>query len=306
MKDILRSLNIVERKYRKKKYYIVGEGCLNKEVNMFNRFFLILTAVALVFSGCSSDSSFSLDSSGEIRFDADVGCKVEKVSDVSVVTTLKTDSFVEKITITVKGDTQENEYYTVYSSLVSADEVQMLCEENKMEASQKNATVECDARSIRIVEMVRTPLSFDSLVESVNGLCREFNAEHPQEIETHNERAICVMQEDEQSVKMSVLNQDSIKVDYDFEYWDNLLIMTTIVTFMPNISQSVVDGACDEAKVNAIESSTTGRTRNVTCDGNVIKIVETISMDMSPIPTIAAEMSELCNTIENKGEFPQN
>lgn len=288
---------------------------------MIKKSILFFVAAALAFWGCGSDSSSSpefggqsksslpeADSSGNgqnLNFEDETGCKVEKLSGTSVRTTLITDSAKILITVTVMGATQEIEYYTTYNPIMPDEDVRSLCEENKQEAAQKNATVECDKRSIRIKETTPSLSSLEALVESANDFCKAFNAEHSQKSENGSMSAICIMKGEDNSVLLKALAPDSLQLEINVEYDGNFESWTTIATFMPNVSQSAVENVCDNAKANAVEYSETGLTRNVTCVENVVTVVEKEPKATNTIPEITLQLTEFCNTIEGTGKFPK-
>jgi len=237
-----------------------------------------------------------------------VGCSYEVLSDTSVVELIKELDVTTKVTVTIKGAVQEIEYYSTYASSVAIDVIQSLCEENKEDAAEHgNATVTCGHRTMTIKETVPS-VSLDDLVQSAKNTCEEFNASHA-DIETVPKRAICGMRSTETSIAMSVMVPDSMSLFYEVEYKDNVLSSTSKFVFDLNVSKKVIQGFCDESKVNSIEYSTNGETRRTTCDSN--QVVTITSQDYSknplstnPIEELLPQIESFCDQIETTGKYP--
>lgn len=235
-----------------------------------------------------------------------VGCTYEKLSETSIVETFKELDVVTTVTATIKGATQEIEYYSTYANSVAMDYIQSLCEKNKGEAAveHKNATVECGYRTMTIKEIVPA-MSIDALVQSAKNTCEEFNAKLS-DVEVPVKNANCFMQSDETAISLVIQVPDSINVAYEAKYNDDVLTEKNFVTFEENISKREIEKACDNAKANEIEFSTSGETRKVTCQEYLIKTVETKKSSENPVETLAPEMQEYCDEITRTGKYPPN
>jgi hypothetical protein len=302
---------------------------------MLKKVLLLSSATAFMFLGCGSESTTSprldnqsntnLSQSDSLKNNANdnkdstenlvnaleagkVGCSYEVLSDTSVVELIKELDVTTKVTVTIKGAVQEIEYYSTYASSVAIDVIQSLCEENKEDAAEHgNATVTCGHRTMTIKETVPS-VSLDDLVQSAKNTCEEFNASHA-DIETVPKRAICGMRSTETSIAMSVMVPDSMSLFYEVEYKDNVLSSTSKFVFDLNVSKKVIQGFCDESKVNSIEYSTNGETRRTTCDSN--QVVTITSQDYSknplstnPIEELLPQIESFCDQIETTGKYP--
>ena len=302
---------------------------------MLKKVLLLSSATAFMFLGCGSESTTSprldnqsntnLSQSDSLKNNANdnkdstenlvnaleagkVGCSYEVLSDTSVVELIKELDVTTKVTVTIKGAVQEIEYYSTYASSVAIDVIQSLCEENKEDAAEHgNATVTCGHRTMTIKETVPS-VSLDDLVQSAKNTCEEFNASHA-DIETVPKRAICGMRSTETSIAMSVMVPDSMSLFYEVEYKDNVLSSTSKFVFDLNVSKKVIQGFCDESKVNSIEYSTNGETRRTTCDSN--QVVTITSQDYSknplstnPIEELLPQIESFCAQIETTGKYP--
>lgn len=304
---------------------------------MIKKVFLSVAVAALVFTACDSGNSTSpkyeassnsdvtpsnqspSDSlkNGNVKNDSTgktvnaleagkVGCTYEKLSETSLVETLIDLESVTTVTVTIKDGAQEIEYNSIYANSVAMDFIQSLCDANKKEAAagQKNATVECGYRTMTIKEIVPA-MSMDALVQSAKKTCDEFNAS-VSEVEVPVKGANCFMQSTETTIGLAILVPDSISIAYEGTFVDGVYTGTSTVTFEPNISKRVIENACDNAKVNAIEYSTNGETRKVTCEEYKIKTVETKKYSVNPFETVAPEMREYCDEINQTGKFRTN
>ena len=304
---------------------------------MIKKVFLSVAVATLVFTACDSGNStspkYEASSNSDVtpsnQFPSDslknrnvendstgktvnalesgkVGCTYEKLSETSLVESLIDLESVTTITTTINGATQEIEYYSTYANSVASDYIQSLCEENKKEASaeHKNATVTCGYRTMTIKEIVPA-MSMDALVQSAKKTCDEFNAS-VSHVEVPVKGANCYMQSTETTIGLAIQVPDSISIAYEGTYVDGVYTGTSTVTFEPNISKRVIENACDNAKVNAIEYSTNGETRKVTCEEYNIKTVETKKYSVNPFETVAPEMREYCDEINQMGKFRTN
>ena len=304
---------------------------------MIKKVFLSVAIAALVFTACDSGNSTSpkLDAvsnsdvspsnsspsdslkGGNVENDSTsktvnaleagkVGCTYEKLSETSILETFKELDVVTTVTTTINGATQEIEYYSTYANSVAMDYIQALCEKNKEEAASehKNATVECGYRTMTIKEIVPT-MSIDALVQSAKNTCDEFNASLS-DVEVPLKAADCYMQSTETAIGLVILVPDSISVVYEAKYNDGVFTEKTFVTFEENFSKREIEKACDNAKANEIEFSTSGETRKVTCQEYLIKTVETKKSSENPVETLAPEMQEYCDEITRTGKYPPN
>lgn len=302
---------------------------------MLKKVLLLSSVASLIFLGCGSEITMSPGRESQsnsnqshpdsLKNDASdkkdstdnlvnaleagkVGCSYEILSDTSVVELIKELDVTTNVTITIKGAVQEIEYYSTYASSVATDYIQSLCEENKEDAAaeHRNATVTCGYRAMTIKETVPS-VSLDVLVQSAKNTCEEFNASHA-DIETVPSRALCVMQSTETSIAMSIMVPDSMTLFYEVEYKDNVLSSTSEFVFNLNVSKKVIQDFCDESKVNSIEYSTNGETRQTTCDSN--RVVTKTSQDYSknppsinPIDELLPQIESFCDQIEKTGKY---
>ena len=303
---------------------------------MLKKVLLLLAVTSLMFLGCASDDSTSPEPENQPKSnqsDPDslknsvndkkdstenlvnaletgkVGCSYEVLSDTSIVELIKDLDVTTRVTVTIKGAVQEIEYYSTYANSVARDYIQSLCEENKEEAvsEHKNATVTCDDRTMTIKEIVPS-VSLDFLVQNAKSECEKFNASHAG-VETVPNRALCVMQSTEMSIAMSVMVPDSMSMFYQVEFKDNVLSTTSEFVFDQNVPKKVIQNFCDNAKVNSIEYSTNGETRQTTCEDNRMVTVATQdyskeALSINPIDELLPQVKSFCDQIENTGKYP--
>ena len=292
---------------------------------MLKKVLLLSTVTALMFWGCGSENTTSPVHEGQLnsnQSDPDslknnanknkdnsgnstgqVGCTYEVLSDTSIVSVLKEVGATTKVTVTIKGAVQEIEYYSTYADSISTSYIQSVCEENKEEAvsTHRNATVTCDDRTMTIKETVPS-VSLDFLVQNAKSECEKFNAKFENSDATQD-RANCTMQSTETALKMEISVPDSMNLVYDAQYKDGVFTTTSEVTFAQNVSKSDVQDFCDQAKVNSIEYSTNGETRQTTCKDRHIVTVETKKSSVNPLEELTPQFESFCNKVVETGMY---
>ena len=292
---------------------------------MLKKVLLLSTVTALMFWGCGSENTTSpvhegqhnsnqsdpdslknnanknKDNSGNST--GQVGCTYEVLSDTSIVSVLNEVGATTKVTVTIKGAVQEIEYYSTYADTVSSAYIQSVCEENKETAAaeHRNATVTCDERTMTIKETVPS-VSIEFLEQNAKSECEKFNGKFANSDATPD-RANCTLRSTETTLKMEISVPDSMNLVYDAQYKDGVFTTTSEVTFVQNVSKSDVQDFCDQAKVNSIEYSTNGETRQTTCKDRHIVTVETKKSSVNPLEELTPQFESFCNKVVKTGTY---
>ena len=293
---------------------------------MLKKILLLSTVTALMFWGCGSENTTSPVHEGQPKSNQsdpdslknnandkkdstknstgnNVACTYEVLSDTSIVSVLKQVGVTTKVTVTIKGAVQEIEYYSTYADTVSSAYIQSVCEENKETAAaeHRNATVTCDERTMTIKETVPS-VSIEFLEQNAKSECEKFNGKFANSDATPD-RANCTLRSTETALKMEISVPDSMNLVYDAQYKDGVFTTTSEVTFAQNVSKSDVQDFCDQAKVNSIEYSTNGETRQTTCKDRHIVTVETKKSSVNPLEELTPQFESFCNKVVETGTY---
>ena len=271
---------------------------------MLKKILLLSTVTALMFWGCGSENTTSpvlenqpksnqsdpdsLKNNANDKKDStknstgnNVACTYEVLSDTSIVSVLKQVGATTKVTVTIKGAVQEIEYYSTYADTVSSAYIQSVCEENK--------------------ETVPS-VSIEFLEQNAKSECEKFNGKFANSDATPD-RANCTLRSTETALKMEISVPDSMNLVYDAQYKDGVFTTTSEVTFAQNVSKSDVQDFCDQAKVNSIEYSTNGETRQTTCKDRHIVTVETKKSSVNPLEELTPQFESFCNKVVETGTY---
>lgn len=135
------------------------------------------------------------------------------------------------------------------------------------------------------------------------GQTDEIGSELPKS-ETDSGLTTCVVEEKEGYIVLKARMPNYAKTEIRVEYDGTFMTSMSSMTFMPNVSKSVVEEECDDAKANAVAYSETGLTRTVTCKDNVLTVVETDPMETDPMPAMYSLLLDYCQTLDISEELP--